>query len=76
MEPRLLSQPRRQGQHRIAQHSAVALPLAELGSPMTGFWLWLSEMVGHALGNPREEGLHQPPAVGVQPYRDRPRRRR
>ena len=28
------------------------------------------------LGNPREEALLQPPLVGVQPYRDRPARRR
>ena len=36
---------------------------------------WLSEMINHAFGNPREEAQHQPPLVGVQPYRDRPLRR-
>ncbi|MFM7087168.1 MAG: hypothetical protein ACKOXO_09305, partial [Cyanobium sp.] len=36
---------------------------------------WLAEALNHAFGNPREEARHQPPLVGVQPYRDRPRRR-
>lgn len=39
------------------------------------FGRWLAEALNHAFGNPREEALHQPPLVGVQPYRDRPRRR-
>lgn len=39
------------------------------------FGRWLAEAINHAFGNPREEALHQPPLVGVQPYRDRPRRR-
>lgn len=46
------------------------------GSALTGFASWLAEMLNHAFGNPREEAAHQPPLVGVQPYRDRPRRRR
>ncbi|MEB3333133.1 MAG: hypothetical protein VKI83_11660 [Synechococcaceae cyanobacterium] len=41
-----------------------------------GLGSWLAEAVSHAFGNPREEAAHQPPAVGVQPYRDRPQRRR
>ena len=36
---------------------------------------WVAEAIAHAFGNPREEAMHQPPLVGVQPYRDRPRRR-
>jgi hypothetical protein len=39
------------------------------------FGHWLAETLNHAFGNPREEALHQPPLVGVQPYHDRPRRR-
>lgn len=42
---------------------------------LTGFGHWLAEAINHAFGNPREENRHQPPVVGVQPYRDRPRRR-
>ncbi|MEB3263360.1 MAG: hypothetical protein VKJ66_03190 [Synechococcus sp.] len=60
----------------MARPSAVALPLPEIRSPLAPFWHWLSDMVGHALGNPREENRHLPPPVGVQPYRDRPHRRR
>ena len=37
---------------------------------------WLAEMVQHAFGNPREEAVFQPPAVGVQPYRGTVLRRR
>jgi hypothetical protein len=40
------------------------------------FGHWLADTLNHAFGNPREEAAHQPPPVGVQPYRDRPRRRR
>lgn len=43
-------------------------------SALLGFGPWLAEAVAHAIGNPREEAMHQPPLVGVQPYRDRPRR--
>lgn len=32
------------------------------------FSRWLSEAIGHALGNPREEQAHQPPNVGAQPF--------
>ncbi len=35
----------------------------------------LADALNHAFGNPREEAAHLPPLVGVQPYRDRPRRR-
>ena len=33
---------------------------------------WVGSSVGNAFGNPLEERLHQPPSVGVQPYRDHP----
>lgn len=45
-------------------------------SALAAFGRWLAEAINHAFGNPREEAAHQPPLVGVQPYRDRPRRRR
>ncbi len=35
---------------------------------------WLGASVGNAFGNPLEERQHQPPLVGVQPYRDQPHR--
>ena len=35
---------------------------------------WFGSSVGNAFGNPLEERLHPPPLVGVQPYRDHPRR--
>ena len=35
---------------------------------------WFGEAVQHAVGNPREEKIHQPPEVGVQPYRDQPQK--
>jgi hypothetical protein len=44
-------------------------------SPWHPFGVWLADTLNHAFGNPREEAAHQPPLVGVQPYRDRPRRR-
>lgn len=43
-------------------------------SPLGGLLHWMVETVNHVFGNPREEAAHQPPAVGVQPYRDRPAR--
>ena len=47
-------------------------------SPLTvaAFGRWLAEMVQHAFGDPREEAVFQPPAVGVQPYRGTVQRRR
>ena len=35
---------------------------------------WFGASVGNAFGNPLEERQHQPPPVGVQPYRDQPHR--
>ena len=35
---------------------------------------WFGASVGNAFGNPLEERQHQPPLVGVQPYRDQPHR--
>jgi hypothetical protein len=37
---------------------------------------WFGETLGHALGNPREEKLHQPPPIGEQPYRDAPEKQK
>jgi hypothetical protein len=45
-------------------------------SPFSGFGHWLADTINHAFGNPREEAAHRPPMIGVQPYRDQPRRRR
>lgn len=57
---------------------AATAPLRQSGpsSGLAAFGHWLADMLNHAFGNPREEAAHQPPLVGVQPYRDRPRRRR
>lgn len=57
-----------------SSHAAL-LPMRS-SSGLAAFGHWLAEMLNHAFGNPREEAAHQPPLVGVQPYRDRPRRRR
>jgi hypothetical protein len=51
---------------------AMAYPLASAAA----FGRWLADMVQHAFGDPREEALHQPPLVGVQPFRGTPSRRR
>jgi len=56
--------------------SSDALLRFRSGSGLVGFGPWLAEMLNHAFGNPREEAAHQPPLVGVQPYCDRPQRRR
>ena len=56
--------------------SSAALLRSQSGSALAGFVSWLADALNHAFGNPREEGAHQPPLVGVQPYRDRPERRR
>jgi hypothetical protein len=47
-------------------------------SPLTvaAFGRWLAEIVQHAFGDPREEAVFQPPAVGVQPYCGTVQRRR
>jgi hypothetical protein len=45
---------------------------ARSGAPGGGLLHWMVETINHVFGNPREEAAHQPPAVGVQPYRDRP----
>jgi hypothetical protein len=56
--------------------SSAALLRTTTGTGLAGFGAWLADMLNHAFGNPREEAAHQPPLVGVQPYRDRPQRRR
>ncbi|MFN5117332.1 MAG: hypothetical protein ACK5FE_06710 [Cyanobacteriota bacterium] len=43
---------------------------------LMGFGHWLADAINHAFGNPREEAAHQPPMVGVQPYRDAMEKRR
>jgi hypothetical protein len=58
------------GQHLSS--STRAVPLSRLAR----FGHWLADTINHAFGNPREEAAHQPPQVGVQPYRDRPSRHR
>ncbi|KEF41506.1 MAG: hypothetical protein ER33_10900 [Cyanobium sp. CACIAM 14] len=40
------------------------------------FGEWLAETINHAWGNPAEEALHRPPAIGVQPFSGDTRRRR
>ncbi|MFM8525199.1 MAG: hypothetical protein ACKOCM_06220 [Cyanobacteriota bacterium] len=42
---------------------------------LLSFGRWIGDAIAHAFGNPREEALTQPPLIGVQPYRDQPRRR-
>lgn len=56
--------------------SSAALLPSRADSGLAGFGNWMAEMLNHAFGNPREEAAHQPPLVGVQPYCDRPQRRR
>ena len=56
--------------------SSAALLRTATGPGLAGFGAWLADMLNHAFGNPREEAAHRPPLVGVQPYRDRPQRRR
>lgn len=50
-------------------------PRISLSHGLQVFAAGLADALNHAFGNPREEAAHQPPLVGVQPYRDRPRRR-
>ena len=53
-------------------------PLAHLpsrASHLHRFGTWLAEALNHAFGNPLEESIHLPPAVGVQPYTGIRRRR-
>ena len=56
--------------------SSTALMRSRADSGLAGFGHWMADMLNHAFGNPREEAAHQPPLVGVQPYCDRPQRRR
>ena len=57
----------------VSPAEAMAHPTS--GS-LSSFGRWLAEMVRHAFGDPREEALHQPPLVGVQPFHGIPSRRR
>ncbi|MEB3166927.1 MAG: hypothetical protein VKO65_09705 [Cyanobacteriota bacterium] len=42
----------------------------------SAFLRWMADTVAHVFGDPRAEAMTQPPAIGPQPYRDRPQRRR
>jgi hypothetical protein len=69
----MLEEPSSEGfMGHVVSSTAVAAPHSRLAS----FGHWLADTLNHAFGNPREEAAHQPPRVGVQPYRDRPSRRR
>ncbi|MFM9088024.1 MAG: hypothetical protein ACKOPT_07780 [Cyanobium sp.] len=57
---------------KLSPLPAMANPLA----PASAFARWLADMVQHAFGDPREEALHQPPLVGVQPFHGIHSRRR
>jgi len=59
-----------------ADVSSAALLSARPSAGLAAFGRWLADSLNHAFGNPREEAALQPPLVGVQPYRDRPSRRR
>ncbi|MEB3208350.1 MAG: hypothetical protein VKK63_05500 [Synechococcus sp.] len=59
-----------------AQVKALASPLQEPFHALRRFAALIGDSVSHAFGDPREEHAHLPPNVGVQPYRDSPRRRR
>lgn len=72
------------GVRRCPDRGQAALPRSQWrglpveASAMTSvltFGRWIGDAIAHAFGNPREEALTQPPLIGVQPYRDRPRRR-
>jgi len=43
---------------------------------LKGIRHWVGETLSHAIGNSREEKLHQPPPIGTQPYRDAPEKQK
>ena len=43
-----------------------------MGRKFDEFRTWVVETLSHAMGNPRDEKLTNPPAIGPQPYRDVP----
>jgi hypothetical protein len=53
---------------------AAAAPRFLLGTG-AAFLHWMANTIAHVFGDPRQEALTRPPAIGVQPYPDRPRRR-
>lgn len=57
-----------------AQWKGLHVEASTMSSLLT-FGRWIGDAIAHAFGNPREEALTQPPLIGVQPYRDQPRRR-
>ena len=64
------------GQVAPAGSQWKGLPVeASAMSSLLTFGRWIGDAIAHAFGNPREEALTQPPLIGVQPYRDQPRRR-
>jgi len=67
---------------QVPMASSPATPLAMAAtapSSMSGtgsaLLHWMADMIAHAFGDPRQEAVTRPPAIGIQPYRDRPRRR-
>ena len=58
-----------------AQIKALVMPMQAPLPALRAFAGWIGDSIGHAFGNPREEQANLPPNVGVQPFRDDPRRR-
>jgi hypothetical protein len=61
-------------------HTLAAAPITPgssvLGSSLERLLFWFGEALTYAMGRPAEPGVSPPPLLGVQPYRDIPRRRR
>ena len=47
--------------------------LQRMGRTINAFRSWMAETLSHAMGNPREEKMTIPPAIGPQPYSDIPK---
>ena len=45
----------------------------QMGRTINEFRTWMAETLSHAMGNPREEKMTVPPAIGPQPYSDSPK---
>ena len=43
-----------------------------MGQKLRDIRQWFGETLAHAIGNPREEKMHLPPPIGVQPFHDTP----
>jgi hypothetical protein len=68
-------QPASAGAHTLAA-SPMAARSSVLGSSLEGLLFWFGEALSYAMGRPAELQVSPPPLLGVQPYRDIPRRRR